>query len=201
MARRVAATACLAAVLGCTVAATGIDEPPHWDAPTMAQALPGVPGWSTCQVAVVMPRQAPADLPGLMRRAADDVSTVAGVDYIVIGDRAASTAVSAVTVRLTHRPSSWLQIPGSAAETSFNGSGEPVAVTIDLDWWADLPADGPGSRYQLLLHELLHTAGVSHAHDHHSTMAPDLGTATGITPDAAHIAHLRAPTNCTQRWS
>lgn len=169
----------------------------------MAQAStrPWEGPWRDCLVTVDLPETAPADLRTHLIQAAAQVSDVAQVTYL-LGNASAShdsSTGSLVRVMLVRRPTPLLTIPGSAAEaTTSYTAGRRVGATIiiDLDAWTRLPEHGAGSRHQLLLHELLHTAGVGHADDRRSTMAPDLGTAVGITPDAARAAHAGAPTGC-----
>jgi hypothetical protein len=151
--------------------------------------------WRDCQVSVDLPEAAPADLRTHLVQAAAQVSDVAQVTYL-LGAASAGSSLAVVPVR---RPTPLLTIPGSAAEaTSSYAAGRRVGATIviDLDAWTRLPENGAGSRHQLLLHELLHTAGVGHADDRRSTMAHDLGTAMGITPDAVRVARAGAPTGC-----
>lgn len=205
--RQTPALLCLAFAAACMLAAAGQlprqEQRPVWDAPAMAQAStrPWEGPWRDCLVTVDLPETAPADLRTHLIQAAAQVSDVAQVTYL-LGNASAShdsSTGSLVRVMLVRRPTPLLTIPGSAAEaTTSYTAGRRVGATIiiDLDAWTRLPEHGAGSRHQLLLHELLHTAGVGHADDRRSTMAPDLGTAVGITPDAARAAHAGAPTGC-----
>lgn len=197
--RRAATRLCQATVLLVVSAAAMLpgDAPPDWDSPTMAQ--PSNPNrqrpWRSCQVMVHLPDSAPADLPILMAEANAQVSAVAHVNYVLGTTPSATT----LTVRPVHRPTPLLTIGGSAAEadsTYIDGRRAGATIIIDLDIWARLPERGKASRLQLLIHELLHTAGVGHAQDSRSTMAPVMGSVVGITPDAARVAHATAPTEC-----
>ena len=200
LARQTPALLCLAFAAACLLAAAAQlprQEAPAWDSAAMAQVStrPWEGPWRDCQVTVDLPETAPADMRTHLIQAAAQVSDVAQVTYL-LGNAPAGSKVRIVPAR---RPTPLLTIPGSAAEaTTKYAAGRRVVATIviDLDVWTRLPETGAGSRHQLLLHELLHTAGVGHASDRRSTMAPDLGTAVGITPDAVRVARASAPTGC-----
>lgn len=197
--RRTAALLCLAAsaAVAATAAQQANVEPPNWDSAAMAQTSnqPGEGPWLDCALAVHLPASAPADMRTHLEEATRLVSQVAGVNYTL----SQQPSGSSVTVVPLLRPTTLLSIPGSAAEatSTFQGNRRIMAtIIIDLDAWRRLPDEGRGSQRQLVLHELLHTAGVGHAQDRRSTMAPDLGTAVGITPDAMRAAREGAPTDC-----